>query len=345
MLKLTGKGSFISKSQAGMLQAVAVLLMVWHHLFAFPERIAVPSVLVLDRFYSVETFLAYFGRICVAVFAFVSGYGMRKKIVSAKQGQGIIKNYRTVLLQLLNFFCRYWMVLFVFVPIGLGMKVYSLKPVEFLKSLVGLNTGYNGEWWYVSFYMGFLLLFPILTFLFDVVKKHVSWLLHLLVAGTVVALFLFTQKIPHYQFLSVLMCFVLGMYFVDSPIFEWLEKCFCKVALLKIPVGLLGIGAVFALRLKGLPDYILVAPFVFSVVLILKTKLVTKCLGPLLKFVGKYSTYIWLTHTFFGYYLFQNITFAPKYSWLVFLWCMLLSLGTGMVLEKLRILIGKLFKR
>lgn len=239
-----------------MLQAVAVMLMVWHHLFGFPERISVPSVLVLDRFYSVETFLAYFGRICVAVFAFVSGYGMRKKMVGAKQSHGIIKNY-----------------------------------------------------------------------------------------GTVVALFVFTEKIPGYRFLAVLICFVLGMYFVDSPIFEWLEKCFCKAALLKILLGLLGIGVVFVLRFKGLPDYILVAPFVFSVVLILKTKLVTKCLSPLLGFVGKYSTYVWLTHTFFGYYLFQKITFAPKYSWLVFLWCMLLSLGTGMVLEKLRTLIGKGFKR
>ena len=123
MNQLTKKGAFISKSEAVMLQAVAVMLMVWHHLFGFPERISVPYVLVLDQFFPIETLMSYFGRICIVVFAFTSGYGMRKKIVNASESTGILKNYKTALLQLLKFFSRYWIVFFVFIPVGFLLKI------------------------------------------------------------------------------------------------------------------------------------------------------------------------------------------------------------------------------
>ena len=50
-------------------------------------------------------------------------------------------------------------------------------------------------------------------------------------------------------------------------------------------------------------------------------------------FIGKYSTYVWLVHTFFAYYFFQAVTFFPKYSILVFLWCLALSLLAGILLD------------
>ena len=55
------KGEFISKSDAVIIQSVAVMLMVWHHLFGFPDRINVPYMLLFDSFFHIETILSYFG--------------------------------------------------------------------------------------------------------------------------------------------------------------------------------------------------------------------------------------------------------------------------------------------
>lgn len=345
MNRLSGKGAFISKSEAGMLQAVAVMLMVWHHLFGFPDRVAVPYVLVLDRFFPIETFMAYFGRICIAVFAFTSGYGMRKKIVSASKSTGILKNYRTVLLQLLKFLSRYWIVFMVFIPMGILMKVFPLDYRKFLQGVLGNGGGYNAEWWYVGYYVRFLLLFPILNFIADVIQKRIPVSMHVLMAMAVIAVLLWHDRIPKSSFIGVLLCFAEGMYFVDSKIFEKLYRPFTAKPWLRLVVGIVLFGVVFILRFKSIPDYVLVAVFVFSIMLICKTELIMHWLRPVMLFVGKYSTYIWLTHTFFGYYYFQKITFAPRASWLIFLWCMVLSIASGIVLEKMLTLITKGIKQ
>lgn len=341
MNRLSEKGAFISKSEAVMLQAVAVMLMVWHHLFGFPERIAVPHVLLLDRFFLIETFMAYFGRICIAVFAFSSGYGMRKKVVNSSESTGILKNYRTALMQLLKFFSRYWMVFFVFIPMGMLLKAYPVELRSLMKGALGNGCGYNEEWWYVGTYVRFLLLFPIMTLVADAILKRVPFLMHILMAAAVVTVLLLPDSVPEYSFMCILICFAEGMYFVDSGIFEALYRLFAKKTWLRLVTGVGLFGLVFALRFIFVPDYLLVAVFVFSVMLICKTEFLLGWLRPVLMFVGKYSTYIWLTHTFFGYYLFQKFTFAPRYSWLIFLWCLVLSIASGMVLEGLLTLITK----
>lgn len=349
MNKRSEKGAFISKSEAVMLQAVAVMLMVWHHLFGFPDRIAESCVLILDRFFTLETFLAYFGGICIVVFAFSSGYGMRKKMVTSLVKTGIVKNYQTVLLQLLKFFSRYWIVFFVFIPIGFLLKVYPVNIFHFIKGILGNAFIYNEEWWYVAYYVRFLLLFPLLALLMDFLQKYVPILLHILMVTVIAILLFLPESLPGYKFMTTLVCFAQGMYFVDSKVFETLYRPFSKTPWLRLVAGITLFGAVFVLNMKFLPGYVVVAPFVFSVMLICKTEFLMRWLRPVLLFVGKYSTYIWLTHTFFAYYYFQKLTFAPRYSWLVFPWCMALSIASGMVLEGLLSLItkgtAKLFKR
>lgn len=126
---------------------------------------------------------------------------------------------------------------------------------------------------------------------------------------------------------------------MDSNVFESISKILPKSNWLRMILGLMLFGVVFVLRSIGIADHWLVALMVFGVILIIRS---APIIHPVLKFVGKYSTYIWLTHTFFGYYFFQKLTFFPRYSWLIFLWCLALSIGTGMALEALLGLIMKL---
>ena len=153
----TGKifvSDYLDRDDSAALQGIAVILMVFHHLFGFPERISVPYRLI---FLSLESMLSYFGRICIPMLAFLSGYGFARKL-DLKQAAGekvsLITSYETIGKSLLSFFARYWLAFFTFVTYGLIAGVYSFDLKSYLKSMVGLNSSYNQEWWYTTVYLG-----------------------------------------------------------------------------------------------------------------------------------------------------------------------------------------------
>lgn len=345
MNKYTEKGSFISKQEAIMLQAVAVMLMVWHHLFGFPDRITEPFVLILDAIYPVETYLAYFGRVCISIFAFSSGYGLRKKHLITANGIGILQNYQSMFTRLLKFFSRYWAVFFVFVPIGFALRLYSFNWKSFLGGIIGNGSGYNGEWWYVGYYVRYLLLFPLLNVWMEFLGRISRIAPHVFTAACVILLTIVPSSMSMYSFLTVLICFWEGMYFVDSKIFECVFNHLPKKEWNRSGLGIGLFCVAFLMRHTGIPDYWLVAPLVFAVMLLLKANNSNRFLHPPLIFIGQYSTYIWLTHTFFAYYFFQKLTFLPQYSWLIFIWCLALCVLSAMVLENVLLYICKLKKK
>ncbi len=332
------KGEFISKSDAVIIQSVAVMLMVWHHLFGFPDRINVPYILLFDSFFHsffhIETILSYFGRICIVLFAFSSGYGLRKKVISKGRVNGIFNNYKMILMQILKFFCRYWMVFFVFVPLGFIIKVYSFDGLEFFKAMFGNGSFYNAEWWYIGYYVRFLLLFPIISFLFDNVKKLSTVLLHITIALYVGTVFVLQSYGYSLDFLSVFAAFLLGMYFVEAGIFERVYRLLSSK--LWFFLSFILFAAVFVLKTLGVRDYVLVPVLIYSICAFFKYKPITRFILPMFSFVGKYSTYVWLTHTFFAYYFFQKLTFIPYCSELIFVWCIVLSVTVGVILEKIK---------
>lgn len=137
---------YITKCDTQMIKGVAVLLMVWHHLFAFPERINYPYTALLDfSFLHIETILAYFGRICISLFAFMSGYGMTRKATEVKRTNKE-NALRVAVRHGVQFYTRYWLVFMAFIPIGFLLGIYSFEPKEFVKNLFGLSSTYNAEW-------------------------------------------------------------------------------------------------------------------------------------------------------------------------------------------------------
>lgn len=64
--------SFISKEDSKRLYGIAIVLMVFHHLFCCPDKLHFDYVTIfLDKEYL--TRIAYFGKICVGIYTFVSG--------------------------------------------------------------------------------------------------------------------------------------------------------------------------------------------------------------------------------------------------------------------------------
>ncbi|WP_456308578.1 acyltransferase family protein, partial [Serratia proteamaculans] len=132
--------------------------MLIHHLFAYPSRIS-PDIPVYHMVNSVdiEMFVGLFGKICVSMFLFLSGYGFSlKKEVSFKYIWGKLK----------NLYISYWIVLFIFVPIGIIFfpgERYSLSPSLFFENLIGIKSTYNSEWWFFKLYVLYVFSLPLLS--------------------------------------------------------------------------------------------------------------------------------------------------------------------------------------
>lgn len=325
---IKSKSDFLSRQMSTAIQAVGVLMMVFHHLFGFPDRIGVAYI---PLHAGIELLIARCCKVCVTLFAFCSGYGMEKKAAAMKQpsltGLSVMS-----LKQIWGFLVRYWTVFLIFVPMGFLLGVYQFDPVAFLAGFLGLSNRYNLEWWYVGFYLLFLLCFPLLRTAAKWVYQTKPALLHVLFAGCLLAFALCPAEMPGYQFLLYLICFAEGMYFARFPLFSKLHE--------RLPRGiggfallLVGAGAVAAFWVLKLPSILLAPAVIFILVCLLRPLLEWKPTAAVLHFFGKQSLYIWLTHTFFAYYYFQKLVFVPRFSPAIYLWCILLCIPVSMTLQ------------
>ncbi len=331
------KGRSISKKMAVVLQGIAVLLMVVHHLFDFPAIVKVPFVNVFG-FVNLEILMGNFGKICVAMFAFLSGFGLYKKFSASLSEKKfpILQCYAGMAKQLWGFLKRFWLVFAVFIPYGFIQGIYNFGAYEFFKNLFGFTLTYNKEWWYVRQYFDLLLLFPLLfcveKWLVSIIRvKHNELISGAILLIPLAVLFYWQNRI--YDF-----CFLVGFLCVSTGIFDWLCDLFDKTKGWKYVIGVALVGIAFVLRLKFLYakyDYINVTLFILGLTVLLKAPIFEKSINVVFAYVGKYSAYIWLTHTFFSYYYFQAFTFFPKYSILIFIWCTALSLASGIGLSYL----------
>lgn len=140
-------------------KAVAVVWMCIHHLFAFPDRFP-ENVSYISIFpHDYEYVLGYVGKICVAMFVCLSGYGTYKSIC-AKEEVG-----HQVLSKIWGLYKKYWSVFFIFIPIGMliGVERIEKNIVSFIYNFTALKPSYNGEWWFLPPFIVLCIIAPMLV--------------------------------------------------------------------------------------------------------------------------------------------------------------------------------------
>ena len=71
--------SKFDKDRTIMIKGVAILLLLFHHLFLVKERLLANGVHIPDNVYEKMYPIVVQARICVWIFVFLSGYGLAKK--------------------------------------------------------------------------------------------------------------------------------------------------------------------------------------------------------------------------------------------------------------------------
>lgn len=82
-------------------------------------------------------------------------------------------------------------------------------------------------------------------------------------------------------------------------------------------------------------DFIISIFLCFFIVAIRKEIRINNLVESICINIGNYSMYIWLIHSFFCYYYFQNFTYSFYISWIIFIVCMTVSYMVGLLINKI----------
>ena len=304
-----------------------------------------------------ERLIAWFCKVCVGMYAFISGYGLFHSIRSIKEkdlplGQELNVVYRSLIKRIFTFMRKYWLVFAIFIPLGVAIGAIQIaSPFSLIKNLLAYNCDYNGEWWYVKQYVFMVFLFPLIDLFFDFLfrKERRTVRIFFVLAGLgcfYMILFLLFFRLSLKAVVYSLI-FMIGYFCARRAVFFKLQK-HIPFGLPSVIVGLIVFAAAFTVRslLATGAAYnkadVLIAPVVvFSLCLLMRKQgKMTTCLARL----GKYSTYMWLTHTFFCYYYFREFSTITHISTLIFLQLVAVSLFTAIVLRFLEQRISSSFQ-
>lgn len=331
--------SFIGKREALAVSGIAILLMVFHHFFGFDD-FRNPQNYYIESFnihgISFERMLAAFGKICVSIFAFLSGYALYK----------MADNYRTypkVLLRLGRFLIDHWIVmaLFLLYAVIIGDELPDIH--NFMLNLAGLatlpvSTYVNVAFaWYVAFYILWLLLAPLTVIVAH--RLNGIQLLCLLVA------YIATVNIlplgDYSQILSTFISAFVGVIVCKWRIFDRLSAKYADIPCLAVILVLIAIPIMrqsLILVNPGLisaAEVIITPLFIFFSILFIRrldngmnkilryrATLVTDMLCAL----GMMSMNIWFLHGIFftGRRPLQDLVYSPHYPVLIYAFAFLL---------------------
>lgn len=330
---------WFSKDVTLSLKGIAILLMLIHHLFScfpdFVEKYKVSSLLLpMDKVMGLSTL----SKLCVAVFVFLSAYGMTVSFCQSRgprPDSGVIKRYKKLAL---GFFLVYVLsILTSFLRQG-GIGIYfsqgKARGLSYmLLDALGLSAffttpTYNETWWYMS--VAILLVFAAPVFIRLYEKFGVS---ALVIAGMLQYL-----GIPLTAFTSYLFAMFLGICAAEEGVVSRLAK---GLGVRRRLPFLIGNGLVILLlclvRLKWGYEYWLdaFAALLCAMELFVLIDLLHIRLRPL-AFLGKYSMNIFLVHTLIFEYYFTDFIYSFRNWVLITLALLVASLAVSIGIEAIK---------
>lgn len=325
--------NLISRDNSLILKGGAILLMLFHHLFYSPSS----TLLFWDYHlqlgsHDIGVFnqLGVYGKLCVAIFVFASGYGL--EITYLNKGLSVLTFYKRRFKKL---FLNYWFIWLLFVPIGIFVFGRTMTDaygnhavVKMILDFLGvLNLtgalGYNPTWWFYSCIIVLYLLYPLLH-----KKLSNKWLLILTISVFVSV----CGGLPIISPISnYLLPFTTGMLVARIPV-----STFDKLTLKDTVIAFILLSVVRNFSgMVCIIDTLLCLTFaVFLYQVQLKGWLQKVFIQ-----LGKHSQNIFLFHTFIYWYWFREETYITRDPIIIFIQltavCYLISVAIEFVKQKI----------
>lgn len=335
-----------SKKDTGMIKGIAILLLLFYHLFAQSfvyEGFQVRFLMEQSR----VVWLAEFGNICVAIFLFLSAYGITKSfdnIQIEKQSMNHIvkKTFSRMVVLIIHFLMMYvsvWLIWFSKFEYEL---VYGDGKQSFLFAItdaLGLAEIFDTPtlcmtWWYMEIAILCIAIVPLFQNIYQKIGDLILLVLILLPS-------VLNVDLDVYMYVIVI---AMGLCAANG---DWINKLkhWNTPYAMKILLALVTMILSFLLRsnaiVKDYYEYVTesIVAFVWIVglyILFEKIPLVTR----ILQFIGKHSMNIFFFHTFIYLILYRDYIYGLEYSGLIFSVLLGISLLYSIVIEFIKVRFG-----
>lgn len=347
----------LDKKKSAALHGIAILMMIYHHLFISGNGWAVnegTSLLsIFDRIDlsgsgSAQLCFAWFCRICVAIFAFTSGYAL---FMQLEKKRDMKEMFVYLIKRFWSFYKKYFIAFVFFVGCSYLFMgdVFDFSLNSFILSLLGFEANYNSTLWYVRIYYLMLIVSPFFYILLKRINVKgylfcgVLFGLSLTVAGISGNFMPYLKQlslIVQYNAMTYILIFAEGMFCARYSLIDIIGSRLNAVTSIIVLVAVYVLRSML-IRAASDPlfDLVLITPYIIASARLLSySDRVTAFFG----YFGKYSAYMWYSHAYFYSYLFFVYVERFDASLLVYLQVVFYSLVCGIAFTAIE---DKLSKR
>ena len=329
----------LTKNQIKITKGIAILFMLFLHLFCTKAYDGLYTPLLFIEDIPLVYYFALFGDCCVAIYCFCSGYGL---LISYKNNKEKYNNNNII--RIFKLYINYWIILLIFVvilgPIMGQASNYQGSFKKFILTFTAIDPAYNGDWWFFTTYI--ILVSPFinkivikynnililgLSFIFYV-AAYIQRIKGVIVIDNEVLNWIIRQIA---LFGTSQLPFIIGAVFAHKKIYSKLNSMSSKIKY-KNTLGILIITLMIIAH--GIVQTLFVAVFI-GIVFICVFNLIDKpkWLNNLLSYLGNHSTNMWLTHMFFYMIYFKKLVYGARYSFLIFPWLVILCIVSSYIIN------------
>ena len=331
-----------TKTDTLALKGIAICMMLFHHLFAFPERIPVGLNIVDISVggYDLSYIIAAFCKMCVAVYIYLGGYGTFLSFHGAADRKKKLRQ------KVINLYLTYWEIVVIIVPISFVLKTNSFNITTFIKTLLGVSHAYCSEWWFFLPYVIVTIIYAFISKVFerqrcpcvDIVAVIV---LRVLLAARQIYL---PEKLLQFTPVGILLSgmdflpgFLLGAISAKYSYLDKIKQYVIANSMNNMVSAFFAVGITllifwFRVQIGGAYDAILAALLVPMLSILLSISEKSTCNFVLIS-LGQKSTIMWLVHTFYCYQFLPRILFSLKIPLIIFSALVGISFVTAIPLE------------
>ncbi len=334
-----------SKNETLKAKGIAILLLLFHHLFYDSERIEQSGVQFLIFQQDIVQQIAVAARICVWIFVFLSAYGLTYQYVNRKEDSKIQFLIKRWFLLMKTYWPIYILIFLLYSCIvGNVANRYQHGTANLILDILGISDFFGqpmllGVWWYMCFAQVLILSIPLV----NLICEKLGWSSYLL-------MFCILQYLPdgikssnggRYSnyFLVVILAVLCARNQVFNQLLSQQEKKKWKLLRGSVCFGLILILLYIKLKL-GEIDVWQVNSFISGIVVFLicyftSAFLTNKIFETPLKYLGKHSGNMFLVHAFFYTYT-PPIVYWSKSAVGSFITLLFISLIVSVLIENIK---------
>ena len=316
----------MNKETTTIIKGVAILMMLFYHLFGREnlDDICTPLLYIGNT-----PLVRYITNACypVSFFMILSGYGLtycykKNQLSPIIQGKRILKLY-----------VHYWLVLLIFVTIGHFIKpdIYPNNLINVLINIIGIKCTYNGEIWFLLPYTIISMLsWWIINFVYNLNDKRKIFITLVIYSIIFLIARYIGYHLPENEISSTLLkqfIFIVQLTFYFSLgilLFRLLENEPAALKAVKPAVYFIIIIATFIIKCM-IKVTIADGLYAFIIIFCISHLQLHRFFHNVFYHLGLNSMTMWMTHTFFAVYLFQDFIYGLKYPLLIWLVLIVIS--------------------